>query len=441
MQSRTFLDVSIFHCLCFCLAIAFKSAFAMKLRLMPFFTVLALLWSAGAMAQVKVGLDVLLEHGAPELKSKRLGLITNATGVDAKGEANYMRLLQSGFRIEAIFAPEHGFLTHEEAGQPIQSSTLNSPFRQPIPIFSLYGKTKKPTPEMLQNLDALLFDIQDIGTRCYTYISTMQLAMEACAEQRKEFIVLDRPNPIAPIAPQGFMLDTAYRSFVGYVEVPFVHGLTVGELALFIQAQRLPTLQLRVVRMQNFNRQRFFDDDSLVQLIPPSPNITSVEAMILYPALVHLEGTNISEGRGTATPFELFGAPFLDAEKVLTELQSFHLAGVTFDTVSFVPRRLTGKASHLKFRDERCKGIRIRVTHRHQFQPFALGAAILLALYRTHPHNFRWLDGGKSLDRIAGTNRLRLLIEQQASLEIILQESQNSRAYYERIWQKYRLYD
>jgi uncharacterized protein YbbC (DUF1343 family) len=417
-----------------------KTSLVMK-KHSPLFFALVLLWSVGAMAQVKVGLDVLLEQGAPELKSKRLGLITNATGVDGTGKANYLRLLEAGFRIRAIFAPEHGFLTHAEAGQLVQSSQLQSPTGQPIPIFSLYGKTKKPTPEMLQNLDALLFDIQDIGTRCYTYISTMQLAMEACAEQRKEFIVLDRPNPIAPIAPQGFMLDTAYRSFVGYVEVPFVHALTVGELAQFIQAQRLPALQLRVVRMQNFSRQRFFDDDSLVRLIPPSPNITSVEAMLLYPALVHLEGTNISEGRGTATPFELFGAPFLDAEKVLAELQTFHLAGVAFDTISFVPRSLAGKASHPKFQDERCKGIRIKVTHRRQFQPFALGTAILLALHRTHPHNFRWLDGGKSINRIAGTNRLRQLIERQASLETILQESQNSRALYERVWQKYWLYE
>lgn len=400
------------------------------------FISLALL-CASAAAQVKVGLDVLLEQGDRALQSKRLGLITNATGVDRTGEPNYKRLLQAGFRIEALFAPEHGFQTSEEAGKRIQSTKTE----QRIPVYSLYGKTKKPTPDMLQNLDAVLFDIQDIGARCYTYISTMQLAMEACAEQRKAFIVLDRPNPIAPIAPQGFMLDTAYRSFVGYVKVPFVHALTVGELARMIQAEALPSLDLRVIAMQNFSRQRFADEDSLFRLIPPSPNITSVDAMLLYPALVHLEGTNISEGRGTEQPFELFGAPFLDAEKVLAELRAFGLSGVVFDTVSFMPRSLAGKSSNPKFRDERCNGIRVRIVARRALEPFALGAAILLALRRTHPKELQWLDGGKSLDRIAGTKRLRQLVEQGASLQTILEESQKSRAEYEQRWKMYWLYE
>lgn len=393
--------------------------------------------SALLLAQTKVGLEVLLEQGDATLRSKRLGLITNATGVDKTGEPNYKRLLQAGFRIEALFAPEHGFQTSEEAGKRIQSAKTE----QQIPIYSLYGKTKKPTPEMLQNLDAVLFDIQDIGARCYTYVSTMQLAMEACAERRKAFIVLDRPNPIAPIAPQGFMLDDAHRSFVGYVKAPFVHSLTVGELARMIQDEALPNLELRVIAMQNFSRNRFIDEDSLFRLIPPSPNITSVDAMLLYPALVHLEGVNVSEGRGTEHPFELFGAPFLNAEKALAELRAFGLSGVAFDTVSFTPRSLAGKSSNPKFRDERCNGIRVRIVGRRALEPFALGVAILLALRRAHPKELQWLDGGKSLDRIAGTSRLRWLIEQNASLQTILEESQNSRAEYERKWKTYWLYE
>ncbi|MFN3394025.1 MAG: exo-beta-N-acetylmuramidase NamZ domain-containing protein [Candidatus Thermochlorobacter sp.] len=378
------------------------------------FISLALLYASAA-AQVKVGLDVLLEQGDCALQSKRLGLITNATGVDRTGEPNYKRLLQAGFRIEALFAPEHGFQTSEEAGKRIQSTKTE----QHIPIYSLYGKTKKPTPDMLQNLDAVLFDIQDIGTRCYTYISTMQLAMEACAEQRKAFIVLDRPNPIAPIAPQGFMLDTAYRSFVGYVRVPFVHALTVGELARMIQAEALPSLDLRVISMQNFSRQRFADEDSLFRLIAPSPNIRSISAMLLYPALVHLEGTNISEGRGTEQPFECFGAPFLNTEKVLAQLRAFGLSGVAFYTISF----------------------QVKIVDRRLLEPFALGVAILLALKRTHPNELQWLSGGQSLDRLAGTNRLRQLVQQGASLQAILEESRRSCAEYEQKWKMYWLYE
>lgn len=400
------------------------------------FISLALLYASAA-AQVKVGLDVLLEQGDCALQSKRLGLITNATGVDRTGEPNYKRLLQAGFRIEALFAPEHGFQTSEEAGKRIQSTKTE----QHIPIYSLYGKTKKPTPDMLQNLDAVLFDIQDIGTRCYTYISTMQLAMEACAEQRKAFIVLDRPNPIAPIAPQGFMLDTAYRSFVGYVRVPFVHALTVGELARMIQAEALPSLDLRVISMQNFSRQRFADEDSLFRLIAPSPNIRSISAMLLYPALVHLEGTNISEGRGTEQPFECFGAPFLNTEKVLAQLRAFGLSGVAFDTISFTPQSLAGKASRPKFRGELCKGIQVKIVDRRLLEPFALGVAILLALKRTHPNELQWLSGGQSLDRLAGTNRLRQLVQQGASLQAILEESRRSCAEYEQKWKMYWLYE
>ncbi|MCS7013705.1 MAG: DUF1343 domain-containing protein [Chloroherpetonaceae bacterium] len=407
-------------------------------RLISFPTLLLLCGLyAPAAAQVKMGLDVLLERGDSALQSMRLGLITNATGVDANGKPNYERLLQAGFRIEALFAPEHGFQIREEAGQHIYTGKTS----EQIPIYSLYGTTKKPTPEMLQNLDALLFDIQDIGTRCYTYISTMQLAMEACAAQGKLFVVLDRPNPIAPILPQGFMLDTAYRSFVGYVKVPLVHGLTAGELAQMIQSEELPHLRLRVVAMQNFRRQRFADEDSQFRLIPPSPNITSLHAMLLYPALVFLEGTNLSEGRGTDMPFEVFGAPFLDAEKVRSVLYEFKLSGVRFDTLSFMPKSLAGKSSRPKFRDRWCKGIRITITDRHAFQPFALGVAILLAIQRVHPKELQWVDGGKSLDRLAGTARLRELIEAHASLPTILAESQESLATYLRRWKTYWLYE
>jgi uncharacterized protein YbbC (DUF1343 family) len=264
-------------------------------------------------AQLRTGLDVLAESDFALLKQKRLALVANATSVSLSGESILALFQKHRLDLRTIFAPEHGFEIRSEAGKKISDKTLPSGMK----VISLYGKLKKPTKEMLADIDAIVFDIQDIGTRCYTYISTMQLVMEAAAESDKEVIVLDRPNPIAPIATDGMMLDETFSSFVGLVPVPFIHSLTMGEIALWIQRERLPTLKLTVVKMENYSRRKFADEygEWKTLFVPPSPNIQSVDAMILYPATVLLEGTALSEGRGTALPFEQIGAPFVDGTK------------------------------------------------------------------------------------------------------------------------------
>jgi uncharacterized protein YbbC (DUF1343 family) len=276
------------------------------------------------------------------LKEKRLALVANATSVSRSGESSLALFQKHRLDLRTVFAPEHGFEIRDEAGKKISDETLSSG----VKVISLYGKIKKPTREMLADIDAIVFDIQDIGTRCYTYISTMQLVMEVAAESDKEFIVLDRPNPIAPIAADGMMLDENFSSFVGLVPVPFIHSLTIGEIALWVQRERLQTLKLTVVKMENYSRRKFADDYAEWQslFVPPSPNIQSVNAMILYPATVLLEGTAISEGRGTALPFEQIGAPFIDGAKLKEALGTATRCG---SRSRFVHSKVAKRQKHL----------------------------------------------------------------------------------------------
>ncbi len=388
-----------------------------------------------AAAQLKNGIDVLLEKKFALIEGKKIGLITNRTGTTLEGTLTYHALVKRGAKLVALFAPEHGFAGDEEAGKKIVSSTLGD-----LKIYSLYGKTNKPTPDMLADLDALLFDIQDVGTRCYTYISTMKLAMQVCADAGKEFIALDRPNPIAPIAPQGFMLDTAFSSFVGLVKVPFIHSLTIGELATLIQAEELPTLKLTVVKMENYDRTQFFDSVKTLKFIAPSPNLASVDAEILYPATVFLEGLNVSEGRGTSTPFEVIGAPFIDAVKLINELKQYNLSGVRFDTISFTPKAIKGKSENPKYRDNLCFGVRVIVVDRNAFQPFSVAVALLAALKKNHSENMRWMNKGNFFDKLVGTNTLRLMLDAGKSFEEITRAAQKSIDGIDERYKRARLY-
>lgn len=394
--------------------------------------------SAPLSAQVeplKLGLDVLLEKRLDLIKGKRLALLSNRTGIDSKGAFGYSSLVKHNLRI--VFTPEHGLMAAEEAGKPVESA-MNA---DSVRVISLYGKIKKPTKEMLDSIDAIVFDIQDIGTRCYTYISTMKLAMQAAAEFKKEFIVLDRPNPLAPIEPQGFMLDEKFRSFVGELFVPFIHALTVGELATFIQAEELPALKLTVVKMENYARDRF--GDGQVQLlnlfVPPSPNITSIDAEILYPATVLLEGTNLSEGRGTETPFEVFGAPFIYTEDLLYALRRHRLEGVSFEAAPFTPQSIEGKSSSPKYEGAACNGVRLRITDRRKIKPFEIAVAILVSMRKLYPKDFRWLKG-KFIDKLAGTDKLRQMIDAGNSKDEILSAARESTAAFFEKRKKYLLY-
>jgi len=376
-------------------------------------------------AQLRTGLDVLAESDFALLKQKRLALVANATSVSLSGESILALFQKHRLDLRTIFAPEHGFEIRSEAGKKISDKTLPSGMK----VISLYGKLKKPTKEMLADIDAIVFDIQDIGTRCYTYISTMQLVMEAAAESDKEVIVLDRPNPIAPIATDGMMLDETFSSFVGLVPVPFIHSLTMGEIALWIQRERLPTLKLTVVKMENYSRRKFADEygEWKTLFVPPSPNIQSVDAMILYPATVLLEGTALSEGRGTALPFEQIGAPFVDGTKLKQALGM--QSGVEIKAVSFTPKSQKGKSTSPKFEGKKCGGVRFIITQRENIKPFELAVALLLALNKLYPNLLGW--NSDFFDKLAGTDQLRQMIQRNESLETILNIAKKSRSSFE----------
>ena len=337
---------------------------------------------AGA-AEVLTGIDVLLRDDFAPLANQRVGLITNHTGLARDGRSTTDLLhAADNVALVRIFSPEHGprgKLDVADIGDSLDEATG-------VPIVSLYGEHRRPTAAMLDGLDTVVFDIQDIGTRFYTYISTMGNAMLSAAEHGKRFIVLDRPNPINGVSVEGPVLDDGKQSFVGFHTLPVRHGMTVGELALMIRAELGLDLDLHVVRLEGWTRATWFDETGLAW-VNPSPNMRSLTEAILYPGIGLLETTNLSVGRGTATPFELIGAPWLDAEALAATLNRMDLPGIEFTPVHFTPDAST-------FAGERCHGVRFTLTDRDRFQPVRTGltiAAVLLRDFSKHWQTERYI--------------------------------------------------
>jgi uncharacterized protein YbbC (DUF1343 family)/CubicO group peptidase (beta-lactamase class C family) len=335
---------------------------------------------------VVTGVDVLRRDNFKQLAGRRVGLITNHTGV-ARDGVSTIKLLHTapGVKLVALFSPEHGAL-----GKLDKDNIADG--RDPetgLPVFSLYGATRQPTADMLRGIDTLVFDIQDIGTRFYTYVSTMGLAMKACAEHNVKFVVLDRPNPINGVTVEGPVLDAGKESFVGFHRIPVRHGMTVGELAQLFQADLKLDLNLTVIRCEGWKRSSYFDSTGL-KWIDPSPNMRSLNAAVLYPGIGLLETTNISVGRGTDTPFELIGAPWMQADVLARELTAVELPGIRFEPVErFQP-------SSSKWAGTHCKGVRFVVTNREEFQSVRTGLAIGVVLQKHFGSHW----DTKSLDRL-----------------------------------------
>ena len=325
-------------------------------------------------APVLTGIDVLQRDGFSQLAGSKVGLITNHTGVAADGQSSIQLLHDAdNVNLTRIFSPEHslsGLLDIEMIGNSRETSTG-------IPVVSLYGDVRRPSAAMLAGIDALVFDIQDIGTRFYTYISTMGHAMTAAADHGISFVVLDRPNPINGIDVAGPVLDDGLQSFVGFHTIAVRHGMTVGEIALLLKAELELDLDLRIIKMSGWHREQFFDDTGLIW-INPSPNMRSLTAAILYPGIGLLETTNLSVGRGTATPFEHIGAPWLNGALLAENLTELNLPGVSFESVTFTP-----DAS--KFSGQECSGIRFAITDREVFEPLKTGFAIAAQLRLDYP--------------------------------------------------------
>ncbi|MEJ2299053.1 MAG: DUF1343 domain-containing protein [Woeseiaceae bacterium] len=351
-----------------------------SLLLLAGLLVLSLRAAAG---EVLTGIDVLERAGFESLAGQRVGLITNHTGRARDGRST-AAILRATPRVQLVrlFSPEHGprgQLDEATIGDSIDPATG-------IPVVSLYGEHRRPTADMLEGLDTLVFDIQDIGTRFYTYISTMGEAMVAAAGHGQRFVVLDRPNPINGVDVAGPVLDDGKQSFVGFHTLPVRHGLTIGELALLFRAELGLDLDLHVVRIAGWRRADWFDETGLAW-VDPSPNMRSLAAATLYPGIGLLETTNMSVGRGTATPFELIGAPWLDADEFAASLEELALPGIRFAPVHFTPDAST-------FAGERCHGVRFTLTDRDRFEPVRTGLAIATLLvrdYREHWQTDRYI--------------------------------------------------
>jgi len=350
---------------------------------------------------VKTGIDILLDKKQNLIADKRIALVTNQTGVDQYGVANYKRLMDlENTKLEVVFSPEHGIF-----GETDKEVTYNDGIKNLPKIYSLYGAVRKPTREMLDSIDIIIYDIQDIGARFYTYISTLGLVMEAAAELNIPVLVLDRPNPIRGNIVEGPILDIEYQSFIGKYPIPIRYGWTVAELAeKIIQENWInPTPQLTVIPMEGWNTSLWYDETTL-PWIKPSPNIPNLETALIYPGMCLLEGTNISEGRGTNNPFQWFGAPWIDSRVLSQKLNNLKLSGVVFVPKSFIPISIPGVADKPKYENQLCYGIEIRVVDRNKFNSVKSGVNILKTINEMYPDSL--IIKEKRLNKLWGSDTL-----------------------------------
>jgi uncharacterized protein YbbC (DUF1343 family) len=325
---------------------------------------------------VKTGIDVLEEEKFAPLRGKHVGLITNQTGADAAGRRTIDVLARArGIKLVALFSPEHGLAGREDNRV---SSTMDS--ATGLPVFSLYGETKRLTPEMLNGIDALVFDIQDAGVRFYTFITTMAYAMEEAAKAHISFYVLDRPDPLDGETIEGPMLDRDRLSFVGYFPMPVRYAMTMGELAQMFDAENKIGADLHVIAMKGWRRSERFQDTGLTW-IPPSPNLRTLSATLLYPGLEILQSAAISVGRGTSAPFEIFGAPWIEADKFADNLNRRNLAGVRFAPAHFTP------TSGI-YQGQSCGGIALTITDPGALRSMTMGLEITSTLTKMYPEEF-----------------------------------------------------
>jgi uncharacterized protein YbbC (DUF1343 family) len=358
---------------------------------------------------VQTGLDRLLTEGCAPLRGRRCGLLCHPASIDRELR-HAARLLHEapGVDLRALFGPQHGI-----RGETQDNMIEWDGFRDPatgLPVHSLYGATRKPTAAMLAGLDTLIVDLQDVGARYYTFIWTLLLCMEACAEAGIEVVVLDRPNPLGGLAREGALLAPAYRSFVGLAPLPMRHGLTVGELARLFRARQVPACRLEVIPLRGWRREMDFEATGLPWIMP-SPNLPTVDTAWVYPGMCLIEGTLLSEGRGTTRPFEIFGAPGLDPDALGDRLDAWRLPGVMFRPLHFLP-------TFQKHAQCLCGGAQIHVTDRRAFRPCLTAVAVLCAaraaygdrpFWREPPYEYETVK--PPIDVLAGGPALREAID------------------------------
>jgi uncharacterized protein YbbC (DUF1343 family) len=376
------------------------------------------------------GIDVIDKYDHL-FKGKKIGLITNPTGVNKKLQST-IDILNKKYRLKALFSPEHGVRGDVQAGGKVEAYT---DARTGLPVFSLYGKTRRFTDQMLKGIDLVVMDIQDIGSRYYTYLYTMAYAMEGCAQFNIPFVLLDRVNPLGGDTVDGNILNVKFRSFVGNYPIPVRYGLTMGELACLFNREFSINCMLEVVKAEGWNRSLYFDETDLLW-ISPSPNIPTLESAILYIGTCLLEGTNVSEGRGTTKPFELLGAPWIDAYELSEAMNSKAFSGVIFRPAYFTP-------SFSKHQGQLCGGVQIHITERKSVKAFKIGIQLVYTLMDLYKDSFAFLPPNQEgsypfFDHLAGTDEIRLKSRDYGSM--MEHFSQDLQAFSE-LKSKYHLYE
>jgi uncharacterized protein YbbC (DUF1343 family) len=386
--------------------------------------------SAPSEAQVRPGIEVLLTDSIHLIRGKRVGLITNHSGRDRAGTSTIDLLHKApGVRLTALFGPEHGIRGDAQAGARI-ASTVDS--ATGVRIYSLYGTgTNVPTDTMLTNVDVVLYDIQDVGARVYTYEWTMALSAAAV---KKPFIVLDRPDPIRADVVEGNILDPRFKSFVGQFPVSLRYGLTPGELIKFLVGEKHIEADVKVVPMAGYRRNMWWDQTGLTWR-HPSPNIRNLDAALLYPGTVFFEGTNVSEGRGTDDPFTLIGAPWMrDVREIVAELNGMKLPGVAFEATERVIERGFKLADTVNMRP--MPMIKVKVTDRNAVKPVHVGVKMLRAIYARHTADWQWRA---SIERLGGTDELRLAVQNGTVDQLLAKWDADAKKFTE-LTRKYWLY-
>ncbi|MCX8169428.1 MAG: DUF1343 domain-containing protein [Candidatus Methanomethylicia archaeon] len=381
------------------------------------------------MGRVKIGLEVLIEEEYEDLKGKNIGIVANQSSITPEFTHVIDEVKKSGkCNVKRVFSPEHGFKIVDEILEYYHDDEYN------VDIYSLHGLNYKPRKSHLEDLDVLIFDLQDVGARWYTYVSTLYYCLEACGEASVNIIVLDRPNPITGEIVEGPILESNYRSFVGIAEIPVRYGLTIGELAIYLNEKYNLKADLKVIAMNGWERSMWFNQTGL-PWIQPSPNIPSSETTQIYIGTCLIEGTNLSEGRGTVKPFHFIGAPWIKSKILAEELNKTGLIGVGFRPLNFKP-------TSGKYKGRICGGIEIHITDVNTFRPFLTGLQIIHTIKKLYLDKFRWrkIKGKYWFDMLVGNNWIRKTIDEGGDPWSIVDEIEDKLVKYVYEKENYHIY-
>lgn len=385
--------------------------------------------------RVILGNERFVNNFPDSLQEARLGLVLNHTSSLPQGPSLLQALLDKGFLVAAVFSPEHGFRGLQEAGEKVKNSRI-----QEISVYSLFGENKKPTPQQMEAVDALVYDIQDVGTRFYTYITTLKYILEAAARAQKPVYVLDRPNPCGGTLVEGPLLHPEFQSFIGACPIPVRYGLTCGELALMMKGEGwVPeSAKLHVISMKNWKREYFWEDTGL-PWIPTSPNIPTPNTALIYPGTGLLGGLTLNQGLGTSHPFLQFGAPWLDPEKIIEELEGGKKYGIQLTPLHYTPHSLPGKTLHPPYENRTCRGIRVHIREKEKFRSLHFTLHLIQVLKETHPQKIRLHE--KSLNLMFGNTGLVQYLKGNLTYKNLLQKINRDELSFRKIQKNYLAYD